>query len=155
MNYLDIKTYNDVHYLEVAICETFNALLYAEYCDENNISLSGKNLFDEAPKPKRKHMKCAKKLLKAWLSQNDMNLDQLFSHFNERLNCDFENSWQRLNKLIDDMGLCMVMESLGHGIAWSDNNERHGLFIPQCEIYGYPEVEWFEINPRKWENKYL
>jgi hypothetical protein len=35
---------------------------------------------------------------------------------------------------VRDFGRCLVMESLGHGVAWSDEHDPHGLTVPHTEF---------------------
>lgn len=41
----------------------------------------------------------------------------------------------------DDFGYCIAMQSLGHGIAWTDNHAEFGLKLPHIEFYLEPEEQ--------------
>ena len=42
---------------------------------------------------------------------------------------------------LDGFGHYLAMEALGHGVAWSDNHDDHGLKLPYIEYMGHYTAE--------------
>jgi len=44
---------------------------------------------------------------------------------------------------LENLGHYLAMEAMGHGVAWSDDHDPHGLDVPDQEsIYYYSEEDY-------------
>jgi len=113
---------------------------WAEWADRNDKSPpAGHDYMDYAPEPPPEALHDAWRFLGAVEALNQdkfmprpYGVHWLFEAIAERE----QQGEGEKTELIDKLAGYLVMEALGHGVAWSDDYTDHGLTLPKLESMG-------------------
>lgn len=116
---------------------------YADACDEGELTGhpgagSGEDWMDVAPETPETALEVARSLALEYTRQNDV--ETIEALLDRAMEAD-ELAGQRWNGVYGDiryrheLGFCLAMQSLGHGVGWFDDHAEFPLHVPMCEFH--------------------
>lgn len=125
IGYSDLWAWNKAELVN-SMAKTFWVLAWSDYEEEQGRSYPGQELFNMAPDTPQSAIEYAHKFYLKVENENGISLQDFTPKGLDEDDNDFHA----------DLGHYLVMESLGHGIAWTDDrDEDHGLKLPYVENY--------------------
>jgi hypothetical protein len=100
---------------------------WADYEEEEGRTYPGEDLMDVAPATPQEAVDAAEELYDTIESKSKINLNTFTPPGFD------EGEWSGL--LAVELGHYLAMESLGHGVSWSDDYNDHGLKTPSVQSY--------------------
>lgn len=128
-----VKTKGREQSIIKGMAKTLSTLAWADFAEEHDATsgFSGQDLMEISPEPSQFAIKRAEELYDSIEEMNGVDLNG-FVPPGEDDSFDLEK-----------FGFYLVMEALGHGVAWTDDHEDHGLEMPLIESYwlDWPDEE--------------
>lgn len=115
------------------MASAFFATAWADMVEEEgmDVNLSGEEITNIMPEIDPSAEASAEKLYKRIEKDNGRSMERIVEEMYMREGGDEDYEFEEL------FGHYLAMESMGHGVSWSDDHAHHGLALPHSWDFGY------------------